>query len=430
MTLCYCKYNQCSGANVPARTQRDHAKRDRVAALRASLGHRTPSNRLDQSSVPAPNTPFPAHPSHPLRVPRLLPPASEPPHTPPMHITSPTQTPSSPCYSSIDAGRLGTELQECATAEERGRNYEEHTNLFLDHLDDLGDLNEVEDSHQGLETDLGQFTETSLTNMAEALGDCGGVASSHIALDALPLRTVPTSDPRYPGENTPDPFKASPDAATVPSARQKTASTPLYILYMLVAWLHTQYQLAFKACDVMLVVISHILAAACQDREAGCQLPQAYRASHEAPYASLTSVITHLGVEPDFQVLPVCPRCSEPHPSGQLPDALCIRCSAPLFKHTGRHNQRQRHTEDILRPHLQYPHMGIEDQLRTILEVPGMEDEMEQWRFKSRMRGKYNDMFDGRVPRDIKGPDGRPFFENPAVDANELRVGLVLGFDW
>jgi hypothetical protein len=75
--------------------------------------------------------------------------------------------------------------------------------------------------------------------------------------------------------------------------------------------------------------------------------------------------------------------------------------------------------------------MTIEAQLRGILEVPGMEDELEQWRYTTRTSGKYIDMFDGRVPRNIKAHDGHPFFENPLpAGSTELRIGLVLGFDW
>jgi hypothetical protein len=75
--------------------------------------------------------------------------------------------------------------------------------------------------------------------------------------------------------------------------------------------------------------------------------------------------------------------------------------------------------------------MGIETQLRGILAIPGMEDELEQWRRLERRPGTYRDMFDGQVPRNIKGPDERPFFENPVPDnSTELRIGLVLGLDW
>jgi hypothetical protein len=76
--------------------------------------------------------------------------------------------------------------------------------------------------------------------------------------------------------------------------------------------------------------------------------------------------------------------------------------------------------------------MSIESQIQAILETPGMEDELEQWRYAARTSGEYHNMFDGRIARNIKACDGRPFFENPlpAAISKELRIGLVLGFDW
>jgi hypothetical protein len=431
MPPCNCKYNRCNGAQVPARTQRDHAKRDRIFALKASLGSRTPFQKLVQPPAPAQETPLDAHPLPTSPIFPLPPPTLKQPCSPPRCPSPPAPNPSNTLQSGLGDHILAAELQDRAAAEERGRDYEEHATLLLDHLDELGDLDEIDESSEPpheLQYGPGLLNGPELTTTMGARPEGGASAPCQPHLDELPLRTAPAADPRYPGENSLDPFRVSSTIDNVNSTKANTMSTPLYILYMLVAWLHAQYHLAFKACNVVLVVIAHIIAA---DRGAcpcGHEQPHA---SYEAPYLSLTSVIAHLGIEPIIQVLPVCPSCSEPHPSGQLPDALCTRCLAPLFKHSKGLNQRQRHAEDITQPCLQYPHMNIEDQLRSILDIPGMEDEMERWRYTSRTRGKYKDMFDGRIPREIKGHDGRPFFENPAPgDVTELRIGLVLGFDW
>jgi hypothetical protein len=75
--------------------------------------------------------------------------------------------------------------------------------------------------------------------------------------------------------------------------------------------------------------------------------------------------------------------------------------------------------------------MSIEAQLRAILAVPGMVQAMDAWCSVDRMTGQYKDMFDGRVAQHVKGVDGKVFFENPApAGSKELRIGLVLGFDW
>jgi hypothetical protein len=239
--------------------------------------------------------------------------------------------------------------------------------------------------------------------------------------DTLPLRNPPAADPRFPGENDLDPFQVLPSSTDTPAVTLANTPPPLYMLYLLVAWLHTQCKLAFTACSAVLVVVAHILMAA------GVTFGNGERSS----YVSLTSVINNLGVEPVFQVLPICPLCMEPYPASRPTDTACDRCSTPLFKRIPSLDRRRRTTEDIVRPVLQCASMSVEAQLRAILEIPGMEDEMEQWRDVPRTPGVYNDMFDGRVPQQLKGPDGRPFFENPKpANSTELRIGGVLGFDW
>jgi hypothetical protein len=166
------------------------------------------------------------------------------------------------------------------------------------------------------------------------------------------------------------------------------------------------------------VVIANILAAA-------EVVPE------ETVCGSLTSVLSCLGSEPVFQILGVCPLCLEPCPVSRPHDSTCGRCGGPLFKHTNRHDRRQHDLEAVVTPLLQYPIMSIESQLRTLLDIPGMEFELEQWRRVQRTPGKDTDVFDGRIAQGIKGPDTRHFFENLApAGSTELRIGLVLGFDW
>ncbi|EPS99806.1 hypothetical protein FOMPIDRAFT_1030690 [Fomitopsis schrenkii] len=192
-----------------------------------------------------------------------------------------------------------------------------------------------------------------------------------------------------------------------------------FLLYLLVAWLHTACQLAFPACRAVLVVMGQILAAAGIITE------------RHALYISLASVLASLGVEPVFQILPVCPSCLEVYPGNYPRDLPCRRCASPLFSHAQRHDRRQRTASSVVRPLLQFPMKSIEAQLREILAVPGMEELVEGWRTKSRAPGTYQDNFDGRICRELQGPDGRLFFENPLpTQCNELRIGLTLGVDW
>lgn len=202
------------------------------------------------------------------------------------------------------------------------------------------------------------------------------------------------------------------------SITRHNTSTPLFLLYLLVSWLHTHFHLPFLACNAVLAVVLQILQAS------GCPLPL-------NPYRTLATVTLRLGVEPVFQVLPVCKECLEVHPPTTSTDSRCVRCEFPLYKSTLRHDRRARLGAENHRPHLQFPTKSIEAHLREILIIPGMEDVMESWRYKQRTPGKYCDNFDGAVCKTIPGVDGRPFFENPrSHGCTELRIGLSLGVDW
>jgi hypothetical protein len=412
---CYCQYNGCNGAVISRTQRREHEKKDELARIRTSLGMRA-AQRVRTEAVCAP-LPYPLSPAPLHHLPLVLPPLFPRPITPSQPAV-PSDSNLSPQHQRVSAHVQDTELNERAAAEERGRVYADQVAAKSSSLDNIGDLDEdgdaedledhvVRDQHDG---NRGFATPTMHTASPSA--------AAQNAKDDLPLREVPDSDPRYPGENTPDPFYVPCSTAAVPSFHPSRCFTPFYILYMLVAWLHTQCKLAFKACGAVLVVVANILAAA-------EVVPQ------EAVYGSLTSVLNYLNAEPTFQVLAVCPSCIEPYPVSRKSNSTCDRCGGPLFKSTNRHDRRQQDLEAIATPLLQYPVMSIESQLRALLDIPGMEDELEQWREVQRTPGKYNDMFDGRIAQGIKGPDARPFFENPVPPrSTELRIGLVLGFDW
>lgn len=60
-----------------------------------------------------------------------------------------------------------------------------------------------------------------------------------------------------------------------------------------------------------------------------------------------------------------------------------------------------------------------------------MKDILKGWRGKPRQSGEYVDNFDGAICQELKGQDGRLFFENPLPMGNtELWIGLTLGVNW
>ncbi|KAF7366659.1 hypothetical protein MSAN_00923800 [Mycena sanguinolenta] len=86
------------------------------------------------------------------------------------------------------------------------------------------------------------------------------------------------------------------------------------------------------------------------------------------------------------------------------------------------------------RPLLQFPMKSLEEQLTALLQIPGMEDELAKStdRAKSSIRGKWTNIFDGKVCQELPTADGSRFFfpSDEELARGELRIGVTLGVDW
>ncbi|KAG6819077.1 hypothetical protein H0H93_015716 [Arthromyces matolae] len=223
-------------------------------------------------------------------------------------------------------------------------------------------------------------------------------------------------------ENTPDPFfhiSSIRDPAQ-PAANSLHLHPAIRLLYILVAWLHTHFHLPFAACYAILTVVTFCFALLCPGFPSG------------ATYKTLPSVLNHLNIEPEFRILPMCPQCLNVYPC-QPEIVSCATCNVPLYKSSSRSTPSlQTPGRSTRQPILQFPTKSIQEQLESILAVDGIEDVLEQWRHLPRISGEYIDNFDGEICKTVPGPNGRPFFENPAPreTQEELRIGLTLGVDW
>ena len=69
----------------------------------------------------------------------------------------------------------------------------------------------------------------------------------------------------------------------------------------------------------------------------------------------------------------------------------------------------------------------------SLLSLHGIEDLLDGWHTRDQLPGIMNDIFDGRVARNVRGPDGLPFFHHDEAGktglGGELRIGLTLGAD-
>ncbi|TFY50386.1 hypothetical protein EVG20_g11549 [Dentipellis fragilis] len=401
MPPCWCKFRGCNGKDIRRSTKKYHTDKDRrqVSESVVDEAHRnwtaspapTPQNYSAEADISQANTS--------------------------VELTTHER------ISTIRSPHAPEDIDHRDDAENRGRIYMEEVALrdaAVGHgIDDIGELAEEEEEEEEGEgrAPTGDGPSHNRVSTTSSSGVNPGVSVS----GPLGLSHPLSSDPRYPDENTPDPFQLN--ISSQPSMAPITplnTHTPMFLLYLLVSWLHTTSQLAFPACRAVLIVVGQILASA----------GLAFHQQH-TPYKSLSSVMTNLGVEPVFQVLPVCATCLEVYPSNYASSSSCIHCSAPLFKNIKCLDRRKPSAKDIPRPLLQFPTRSIEAQLHDILAIPGMEDVLDAWRTKARDPGVLQDNFDGKVCHELQGPDGRIFFENPpALGCDELRIGLTLGVDW
>ncbi|KAK0439731.1 uncharacterized protein EV420DRAFT_1486184 [Desarmillaria tabescens] len=153
-------------------------------------------------------------------------------------------------------------------------------------------------------------------------------------------------------------------------------------------------------------------------------------------YRTLPAVLHNLDVEPSFRILLVCPKCQEVYAVNTPADAKCTACNHTLYNTTPTAaEERHGHTSrEKPKPLLQFPMKSLEEQLATLLMVPGIEDEISNSLVKVRQHvpGVYTGIFDGKICQELKAVNGYRFFRPSAetIAAGELRVGVTLGVDW
>ena len=230
--------------------------------------------------------------------------------------------------------------------------------------------------------------------------------------------TIPGPLLSLPSEDEPDPFLVEHPPQSTPNVQQ--IPDHLLAIYATVSWLHLQFSLPRVACNALLLILAHLLTF--------------FDPALITPFITLQSVTRTLGLDPDIQVLPVCPNCREVYPSATSKHVqeACTTCKVGLF----RSDQTRQGNQRIARlPIVKYPYLLLSEQIATVLKVPGVEALLDEWRKKPRSRGEYTDIFDGNVCRlGLKAPDGNLFFSNLPNKNNgpygELRIGVNLGVDW
>jgi hypothetical protein len=256
------------------------------------------------------------------------------------------------------------------------------------------------------------------------VGDGSGTGDTiHEPLAATSTKPVAKNIPLHKlAENIPDPFLVEETPLLRPpvSTERIHPMPGVFMIYMLVSWLHLQFHLPFRACNAILGIFGLIMHAF------GVVL-------NPPALSTLLSVMAKMELEPDFCILPVCPACLEVYPEGKQTPNICSRCNNFLYKARAPNACTNRSNPPT--PLLRFPFKTLESQLVALLAVPGIEAELDKWHVASRKPGVKTDIYDGNICKNLKGHDGQCFFRNNAADKNngpdgELRIGVTLGVDW
>lgn len=198
------------------------------------------------------------------------------------------------------------------------------------------------------------------------------------------------------------------------------------IVLLLVAWLHLTYHLPHRACNLILRILKLILTQF-----------DAFPA-RESPILTLQSTFRRLRLEDRFLVVPLCPICRRLFIHALPGNATCSDCLTPLFTISGPaptdsnapddyESIENNHSRIILR----LPFNPVSRQLADLLQQPGIEKKIDEWRTAERKEGELRDIMDGEIWKTLPGPDGRLFFDNDPnrESKDELRIALTLGVD-
>ncbi|KAI0071007.1 hypothetical protein K474DRAFT_1701852 [Panus rudis PR-1116 ss-1] len=206
------------------------------------------------------------------------------------------------------------------------------------------------------------------------------------------------------------------------------------LILLTVSWLHLHFHLSHAGCNLILKIIRLIFVTL-----------GILRSDNPVPI-TLKSALKILKLEDDFNIHPVCPNpnCRHVFP-WDTSLTQCHRCNSNLFSDNTSNSTPSSTSEPNResacpsstasskprKPILQCPQRPISDSILRFLAHEGNMSACEEWRFRKENPGVRSSIQDGEVWKDLKGPDGKAFFDNSPnrENAEELRIGVTLGFD-
>lgn len=217
------------------------------------------------------------------------------------------------------------------------------------------------------------------------------------------------------------PVKTSYDPPTSPDTVYTSSHSNwiVRVILTLVALLHTKHHLSFRACTLLLSVLSLLLLSL-----GVIQLT-------EPMPTTLHTVIKRLDLGDRFTIFPICSTCHRIFEPNVNVNILCPDCDTAIFKPLSatlfeRITGRKAHRPP---PVAAAPIQVLSSLLADFLSSPEIETSCSEWKTRKETPGELHDMPDGRIWKNLRGHDGEPFF-NKTDQSSELRLGVTLSLDW
>lgn len=159
--------------------------------------------------------------------------------------------------------------------------------------------------------------------------------------------------------------------------------------------------------------------------------------------ASIYKMKKALGLNKDnFEIFVVCPLCNTLYnekqavkktASGHLQSRRCSNKPFPM--HTQRTKRaicgavlmkrvKTKSNKEYLAPKKSYPYASVINCLKDFLSRPGFLEKCNKWKKREIVPGRFEDIYDGKVWKELQKVDGKPFLENGRT------FGFMLNVDW
>jgi DNA-directed RNA polymerase subunit RPC12/RpoP len=192
------------------------------------------------------------------------------------------------------------------------------------------------------------------------------------------------------------------------------------VILLLVAVLHTKHHVTFRACGLILFVLSVIFSHL------------SLTSAHDAIPHTLDTVLIWLNLQDRFTSCPACVICQQTFRSTTPHGSRCPQCNEDIFiKNSPTLFQRLTGKRPPPPPpRLSVPIRTLSALLTDAFAHGPLEDQVLEWMSYPSRSGHYNGFMDGRVAQELKDHAGNLFFDRNSLDADEIRLGVTWSVDW